>query len=222
MAYWWYYLAMVFLSYVLHRPWLMAGILIFFLLRPFLPDPGILLRTWGQIQTLTAQIQANPANITARRDLAIVWLERLRPRRALELLDEARTRFPNDAELLYLTGVARLRCGDAEGALEPLVQAVEIDPKLRRGDPYLTAAEALLSLGRIEEAEDALERYVQANSSSMQGYVLLAVTRQKRGNADGARKALDDAFHTWSTIPSFRKKGQWYWWARAWFHRVVG
>jgi predicted Zn-dependent protease len=222
MAYWWYYLAVVFLSYTLHRPWLMASILIFFLLRPFLPDPAILMRTWGKIQSLSAQIEANPANVTARRDLAVVWLERLRPRRALELLDEARKRAPKDAELLYLTGVARLRCGDAEGALEPLVKAVELDPKLRLGDPYLTAAEALLALGRIEEAEDALERYTQANSSSIQGYVLLADTRRKCGRTDDARKAIDEAVHTWSTLPSFRKRGQWYWWARAWFDRMMG
>jgi predicted Zn-dependent protease len=221
MAYWWYYFAMIFLSYALHRPWFMVGILIFFLVRPILPDPVVLLRTWGTIQKLNAQIEANPANVTARRDLAIVWLERLRPRRALELLDEARQRSPNDAELLYLTGVVRLRSGDAEGALEPLVKAVEIDPKFRLGDPYLTAAEALLSLGRIEEAEDALERYTQANSSSVQGYVLLAETRRKCGRTDDAEKAIDEALHTWQTLPSFRKRGQWYWWARAWVDRAM-
>ncbi len=220
MYYWSYYLLMFFLSFALQRPWLMAGVLIFFLLRPFLPDPVILLQTWGKIQSLTRQIEANPANATARRDLAVVWLERLRPQRALELLDEARKRAPKDAELLYLTGVARLRCGDAEGALEPLVQAVEIEPKLRMGDPYLVAAEALLSLGRLEEAEDALERYTQANSSSIQGYVLLADTRQKAGNASGAKEAIAEALHTWNTLPSYRKRGQWSWWARAWAHRM--
>ncbi|HRI65060.1 MAG TPA: tetratricopeptide repeat protein [Polyangium sp.] len=222
MAYGWYYLAMVFLSFTLQRPWLMAGILVFIVLRPFIPDPEVLIRTWGQIRTLTAQIEANPANVTARRQLAIVWLERLRPGRALELLQEARQRFPRDAELLYLTGVAYLRCGNAEAALEPLVQAVEIDPTLRRGDPYLTAAEALLTLGRAEEAEDALERYIQTNSSSIQGYVLLADTREKLGNAEGSRQAIAEALDTWKKLPAFRKKGQWGWWARAWFEKVMG
>lgn len=222
MAYGWYYLAMIFLSYALQRPWLMAGILVFFVLRPFVPDPAVLLRTWGKIQSLTTQIEANPANVTARRELAIVWLERLRPRRALELLDEARQRFPRDAELLYLTGVARLRSGNAEGALEPLVQALDIDPKLRRGDPYLVAAEALLSLGRAEEAEDSLERYIQANSSSIQGYVLLAETREKLGNAEGSKQAIVEALDTWRKLPAFRKKGQWTWWAKAWFEKVMG
>jgi tetratricopeptide (TPR) repeat protein len=222
MAYWWYYVAMFLLSFALHRPWFLAGILVFFLLRPFLPDPVVLLRSWGKIQSLNAQIEANPANVTARRDLAIVWLDRLRPRRALELLEEARKRFPKDAELLYLTGLARLRCGNPESALEPLVQSVEIDPKLRLGDPFLVAAEALLALGRAEEAEDALERYTHANSSSIQGYVLLADTREKMGNIEGATQAITEALNTWKSLPAFRKRGQRYWWARAWFERLMG
>lgn len=222
MAYGWYYLAMIFLSYTLHRPWLMAGIVLFFLMRPFLPDPVVLWRSWGQIQSLTAQIEANPANVKARRELAMVWLERLRPGRALELLDEARQRFPEDAELLYLTGLARLRCGDAEGSLDPLVKAVEIDPKLRLGDPYLAAAEALMSLGRMEEAEDALERYIDANSSSIQGYVLLADVREKLGRKEDANNAIAEALDTWKKLPAFRKKGQWAWWFRAWFEKLLG
>lgn len=222
MAYGWYYLAMIFLSYALHRPWLMAGIVLFFLMRPFLPDPVVLWRSWGQIQSLNAQIEANPANVKARRELAMVWLERLRPGRALELLDEARQRFPEDAELLYLTGLARLRCGDAEGALDPLVKAVEVDPKLRLGDPYFAAAEALMSLGRMEEAEDALERYIDANSSSIQGYILLADVREKLGRKDDANTAIAEALDTWKKLPAFRKKGQWSWWLRAWFEKLLG
>src|ERR1700733_14138451 len=121
MGYWTYYLAWTLLSYAVHQPWMLAGVVVFFVLRPFVPDPWVLARTWGRIRSLEAQIAANPANVTARRDLAVIWLERMRPRRALALLDEARRRDPGDAELLYLTGLARLRCGDAEGALEPLV-----------------------------------------------------------------------------------------------------
>jgi len=55
----------------------------------------------------------------------MLWLERMRPGRALELLEEADKRDPNNAEILYLTGVARFRSGDAEGALAPLVRAVQ-------------------------------------------------------------------------------------------------
>jgi predicted Zn-dependent protease len=220
MGYWTYYLAWIALTYALHRPWLMAGALVFFVLRPFIPDPVVLFRTFGRIRTLEAQIAANPANVTARRDLASIWLERLRPGRALELLDEARRRDPDNAELLYLTGLARLRSGDPEGAVEPLVKAIDIDPRVRFGEPYLVAAEALLRLGRLEEAEDALERYVDRNSSSMQGHVRLAIVRKERGDGEGAKKALAEALATWGQLPSYKRRAEFNWWLRAQLARV--
>jgi len=215
MGYWTYYLAAFALTFALHRPWVMVSVILFVLLRPVLPDPVVLLRTWGKMRRLDAEIEANPANVKARRDLAVLWLERLRPGRALELLDEARKRVPDDAELLYLTGLARLRCGDAEGALEPLVRCVEVDPTFRLGDPYLAAAEALLVLNRLEEAEDAAERFVHANSSSLQGYVVLAEIRMRREDRAGARKALDEALATWRQLPSYRRRGGLRFWIEA-------
>jgi predicted Zn-dependent protease len=222
MGYWTYYLAWMLLSYAAHQPWMLAGIAVFFVLRPFVPDPVLVARTFRRIRTLDAQIAANPANVTARRDLAVIWLERLRPGRALALLDEARRRHPDDAELLYLTGLARLRSGDREGALEPLVKAVEIDPRVRFGEPYLVAAEALTDLGRLEEAEDALDRYTSMNSSSLQGWVRLADVRKRRGDKTGAAEALKEALATWKQVPGYRRRGEFGWWLRAQWARLFG
>ena len=222
MGYWLYYLGFLALTFALQRPWVMVGVLVFVALRPFVPDPIVLARTWGKIRALDAQIAANPANVTARRDLAIIWLERLRPRRALELLDEARLRAPDDAEMLYLTGLARMRCGDPERALEPLVRAVELEPRLRYGDPYLAAAEALLMLRRLEEAEDALERFTRTNSSSIQGHVLLAEVRGKLGDAEGAKATIREALDTWKSLPSYRRRSQVRWWLQAWARHIFG
>jgi predicted Zn-dependent protease len=221
-GYWTYYLAIMALTYALHRPWVMVGALVFFVLRPFIPDPFVVARTWGRIRSLDAQIAANPANVTARRDLAEIWLQRLRPRRALALLDEARVRAPDDAELLYLTGVARLRSGNAEGALEPVVKAVEVDPRVRFGEPYLVAAEALMKLDRLEEAEDALDRYVASNSSSLQGYVRLAEVHSRRGNKEASKKALREALDTFAQLPAYRRRVELGWWLRAWIARLTG
>src|SRR5260221_3032574 len=169
MGYWTYYLAWMLLAYATQYPLLALGALAFFALRRFVPDPVVFVQTMGRIRGLRQQIEANPSNVTARRDLATIFLQRLRPRAALKLLDEARQRAPNDPELLYLTGLARMRSGDAKGALEPLVLAVEIDPRVRFGEPYLVAAEALLKMNMLEEAADAPPRSTQANAPSAQG-----------------------------------------------------
>ncbi len=205
------------LAYAVRHPALLIGALLFFVLRRFIPDPFVLLRTAGRIGSLKAQIKANPANLTARRDLAVIYLDRLRPRAALALLDEALQRSPNDAELLFLTGVARYRSGKPEAALEPLVKAVEIDPRVRFGEPYRVAALALLELERWDEAEDALERYTDANSSSMEGLVRLAQLKRKSGDEQGAEALRKEATETWAALPSYERRRQFGWWLRSKF-----
>src|SRR5262249_37242305 len=155
---------------------------VFVLLRRFIPDPVVFLQTFGHIRTLRAQIAANPGNAIARRDLANIYLRRHRPRTALALVDEALTRAPDDAELLYLRGVALSRAARAGQALEPLVRAIELKDNLLFGEPYRVAAETLTRLGKHEEAEDALLRFLRRNSSSVEGYVKLALSRKAQGH----------------------------------------
>ena len=160
MGYFAYYFAWIALTFVLRYPPLAVGLVVLFLLRQFIPDPFVLFRTMGRTRALTRQIEANPANVTARRDLAMVYIDRLRPGRALALLEEARKRFPDDAELLYLSGLAHAKRGDAAEAVPLLVRAVQIDPRVRFGEPYLVAGDALRKLGRTDDALDAFERFV--------------------------------------------------------------
>ena len=117
--------------------------------------------------------------------------------------------------LLFLSGLARLRSGDAAGALDPLVRVVEIEPRLLHGEPFRVAAEALLKLGRLEEAEDALSRFVQINSSSVEGYTRLARVRHDRGDKTGANEAIEEALQTFKQMPGYLRRKQIGWWLRA-------
>src|SRR5689334_13068421 len=171
-----YYLVWMLLAYALREPWLLVGAAVFLVLRRFIPDPTALFRALSRGRALRAQVEVNPANVTARRDLATIYLDVLRPRAAATLMQEALARTPNDAELLYLSGVALHRAGSHADALGPLVRAVELDPRVRFGEPYLVVGDALSALGRQEEAEDAYERYIDSNSSEVVGYVRLART----------------------------------------------
>lgn len=221
-GYFYYMLAMMAFGLVSQNPWLLLPIGLVFLARRWIPDPWVYLRTFGRISRLSRQIEANPSNVTARRDLAVIYLDRMRPGRAAELLAEARKRFPDDAELLFLTGLAAFRRGQYDQALDPLVQSVTRDPRLRFGEPYLLAGDALMQLGRTEEAIDAYDRYVQKSSSSVEGFVKKARAHRKAGEKDAAKKDLDEALRTWGQIPGFQRRKQLGWWVRAQMDRVIG
>lgn len=200
--------------------YVLLGLAAFLGRRPLMWLGGVS-RTFGRVRALRAQVETNPANTIARRDLARVYLDRARPGKAIELLDEALERFPNDAELLYLSAVARLRSGDAEGALSPIIRAVDIDPRVGFGEAYVVAGDALRRLGRDEEAVDAYERFVDANSSSIRGLCKLALAQRAIKDEAASKQALREAHRTWGHLPGFLRRKQFWWFLASHLLRAI-
>ena len=220
-SYFAYYLAWAFFSYALRTPWLLLGLVVLLLLRPFLPNPAALARLFGRARRLRAQVAVNRANVTARRDLATIYLDGLRARSALPLLREGLALSPNDAELLYLLGLSLHRSGKHEEALSPLVQAVDVDPRVRHGAPFSVAGDALSALGRWEGALDAYEHYQADNSSDVSGYTRLARCHAKLGDRKAARAALHEGIRTWRLLPGSMMRRQFGYLLRAHWARAV-
>jgi tetratricopeptide (TPR) repeat protein len=225
MGYFSYYLLSIGLAVAVRNPAAAGVAVVFWLCRGFLPDPVVWFRTMGRISKLKNDIAMNPANLIATRDLARLYVERKRPRQAIGIIEQTRqrmaesTRHPqgslDDAELLYQLGIAKLQSGDPEGALSPIVSALAIAPEVGRGDPYLVAANALIGLGRWEEAEDSLVRFIEKNTSSVEAFVKLARVRAKQKDEPGSADAIAQAKQTWRVLPSFLKRRQWPWFAAA-------
>ncbi len=200
-----YYLAWFVLSSAMRQPILLVGIVLFFLLRRYIPDPGALFRALARTRALERQVEVNPANVTARRDLARLALDLRRPGRAVALLEAAGPRAKEDAELNFLLGLALHRKGRHEDALGPLVRSVE-ERAIRYGEPYYVAGEALLALGRVEEALDAFERYADINHSDVKVHVALAKAHAMAKDRAEVRKSLDRARDTFRQIPASMRR----------------
>lgn len=185
------------------------------LARPWLPDPIQWLRHARRAAALEAQVRLNPANAVARRELAMIWIDRRRPARALPHLAAAREREPDDLELRLLEGQAQhLARAHAEAAATCLAIA-ERDPKFRYGAPWMIRAEALAALRRWPEAEAALRRFQQINSSSLESHVRLAQARTEQGARDDARRERQAARALYGELPRFQRRHQRWWYLRA-------
>jgi predicted Zn-dependent protease len=211
-----------FAGYAANYPLLIVGVAVVWLARRmrWLPDPYLWVKHARNVGKLKSQIRQNADNVTARRDLARIWLEKKRPRRAIVLLDEARRREPDSHELAFLLGKAKLMAGKAEESLPFLVDSAQKNGKYHYGEAYLLAGRALLNLRRDAEAEDALDRYVAINASSVEGRVLLAMARREQGDKQGTTAALREALDTFGHIPGFRRRAELRWWLRANLMRV--
>ncbi|HEY3255780.1 MAG TPA: tetratricopeptide repeat protein, partial [Polyangiaceae bacterium] len=137
--------------------------------RPWLPDPLLYLRYMARTRRLEGEIRVNRANVTARRDLSLIWLEKRRAKRALPLLEEALAQDASSLQLLQLRGVCLLQLRRYEEAVQCFIDVVQRDPRHGFGEPYLRAADALIALKRWDDAEDALEHFIVENRSSVEG-----------------------------------------------------
>jgi len=99
------------------------------------------------------------------------------------LLDQ----YPDEPDLLHLSGTARLQLGDAARGVELIAAAVA-----RRGDAptyHLNLARGLRSLGRNDEAESAARR-AHALAPDVETAVEIARNRRARDETRGARRAV--------------------------------
>jgi len=203
------------------NPILLVVVVIGVVARRWLPDPYLFLKYAARIRSLDASVRANPENVTARRDLAVIWLAKRRPRKALPLVEQALARDPDSTELRYIQGSCQLALGESQRAVDSFIAVLHREPKFRYGDPYLRAADALLALERWEDAQDGLEQFLKINRSSLEGYVKLATARRRRGDREGSIGALDEAKKTYRELPGFQRRRQLGWFLRAWFRRVI-
>lgn len=211
-----WFLAPMLLSLWARHPALLIIVLLALAGRRWLPDPYLFFKYGGRIRSLRIDIAANPDNVVARRELAAIYLEKRRPRAALTLIEEALARDAAAPELIYLHGRALLGARRYEQAVERLLAAVALEPKLAYGEPLLKAGDALARLGRLAEAEDAYARVVHINRSTVEARCKLGLVRAARKEPEGAKAAFADARDTFRQLPTFQRRKQWWWALRAW------
>jgi len=142
---------------------------------------------------------------------------RAKQRRALPLLEQAIARDSQSIELLYLSGVADLLAGNHDKAVDALVTVTHREPSFQYGEAYLRAADALIALGRWDDADDALERYVKINSSSIEALYKRLRVCNARKEVDGEQKTKADLRDAWRTLPGCQRRKQLGWYLRSLF-----
>lgn len=98
-----------------------------------------------------------PSNDVAKRNLALLLLDRMELRDSLSMLDSALKKMPRDAQLWYGKGKALHLLGQYEEALRCLERGVEIEPR----EPILWLQKARV-LADLELWKESLECYGEA------------------------------------------------------------
>lgn len=144
------------------------------------------------IGALNQALRLRPDYPSALYNLGRVYLEfRNDPMTAISLLNRAITAYPQGMEAYKTLGLAYIRAGQADQALETYRKALRINPD--SGSIRYNLANTYADLGRFGEAIQEYQAAIALNPNNFAVYNNLAVTYIKQGNMDGAIEAFSAA-----------------------------
>lgn len=169
------------------------------------------------IRGLRRDLSINPHDAMARRDLGRLLVESHHFADAVPHLEKAVERMPDSDEAACDLGLAYLWTGKVAEGEELIRRALDRNPKLRYGDPYLRWGEFLLDRGQNADAAERLEHFRSIFSSSVEGHYLLGVAYQRTGERTKAVASYRAALEMFKRSPRYKRKEErlWVWKTRA-------
>lgn len=161
--------------------------------------------TQGLIEALTARVDADPDDPGVQRDLGLALLQRIRETADPSLyipaeaaLQHAREIAPDD--VLVLVGLGALQLGRHEFALALETGRAAVDAFPEYGPAHGVVVDALVELGRYEDATTEVKRMVQL-SADLPSLARLSYVRELHGDLPGALEAMRRAADSLSHAP---------------------
>jgi len=212
------------LSWLLGNPFLAIIILLLILyfidrryvgLFPSLSRPFKRSRNIGRLRQ---QLAASPFDVSAKRELARLLLERKKYTEALRLLEEAKDFSESSAEFWDDLGAACLGLGRIEEGEAHILHALSLNERVKYGQPYLRLASAF----RERDPQKALQyaaRFGEIQSSSSEAYYLLGCLYQSLGSKEEAKRAYTESIEVYRSLPKYKKRQERGWALRSYFKR---
>ena len=147
----------------------------------------------GEAKALQKIIELEPGDAGAYRKLATLLLEHRTADGTLEVAEAGVKRFPGDAEMLRLRGLARYALGKKAEAIDSFLAAVDAAPE---SDEVLASLETLIGEAgdRLPAIVDRLRRFASRKPGSPLGHFLLALAGESKEQRLREAIAADGAF----------------------------
>lgn len=157
------------------------------------------------ISKLRQQIALSPHQITAKRELARLLIERKGYKEALRLLEEMLAFSEESAEFWADYGLAALGTGDLTAGEARILKAFSINERVRYGQPYLELAAAFKAKDSAKAIGYA-ELFQSIQSSSSEAYYLLGSLYQSLGQKEEAKRAFEESVSIYRQLPKYRRR----------------
>lgn len=170
-------------------------------------------------RTLQRDLSLNPHDTSAKLDLASIYVLKRQYNKALTLLESLPPSIALDPDVLYEKGLCVMNLTDVSEGEEWILAALEKNPNLHYGDPYLKLANALANKDPTR-AMKYLSHFQAMNYSSCESEYRMAKLLVRLGDQRKAKDAYRRCLETYRSLPRFRKRTERRYALLAWFKRM--
>lgn len=171
-----------------------------------LPDVFKPLRRAGQVRHIRESLQINPADANAHLELGMLLSEKRQWERAVPHLERAAERLENSQSFFHL-GAAYFGIGQLDEGKVALEKALELNPRVGYGEPYVYLAEYQLrnkrDIADIDGLEEALSQY-----GSVDVCYRLGRLYEEAGEHERAKAMFQESLATYKVNPPFLRRQQ--------------
>ncbi|WP_028562182.1 tetratricopeptide repeat protein [Paenibacillus pinihumi] len=164
----------------------------------------------SRIAKLRQQLLLNPGDVTAKQELARLYIEKKNYREARKWLESIGDVMEHSAEFWDDLGTTYIHTGDAARGEEAILKGISINPRVKYGQPYLRLAH-LHSNGDPGKALDYLETFRHIHSSSCEAYYRLGTIYEQLGRSREAAEAYREAVNIYRSLPKYKKRQERKW-----------
>ncbi|PIH61576.1 hypothetical protein CS562_02580 [Paenibacillus sp. LK1] len=176
------------------------------------------LKRMRNISRLRQQLAMSPNEVSSKLDLARLLMERKRYSEAHALLLELERPYEQSAEYWEALGTTELHLGQTEEGERHILQALDINPRVKYGRPYLTLAGAFKDTHR-DKALAYVQQFQEIHSSSSEAFYLLGSVYRSLGRTADAKQAYEQSLNVYRSLPKYKKRQERRWAVRSWFRK---
>lgn len=187
-----------------------------------LPDFTKPIRRWRRLSALQSQLRLNPHDTPAKLEAARLHMEKRQYKEALSYLDGISSVMRDSPEYLCDKGICLLQVGRMEEGVDLIEQALQINPRVRYGEPYLRMGEEYARQQEREKALACLEELAQINMSSCEVYFKQGVLYDELQQMAKAKQSFLEAIDVYRGLPKYKRRTERRWALLAWFRKTIG
>jgi tetratricopeptide (TPR) repeat protein len=155
-------------------------------------------------------LHMSPHDVSAKSELARLLIESRKYSQAREVLLGIQSQMEHSAEYWSDLGTCDLALGRVEEGEKEMLQALEISPRVKYGQPYLRLADAFTVNGPLK-ALSYLEAFKDVNSSSCEAYYRLGTLYAALGKKQEAASAFRECRQLYASLPRYMKRRERKW-----------